>query len=108
MALTINVDPHPDHVALTLAGEVDTKSAPALLDALTKIGLPELSQLRIYADQLTFMSSAGLRALVFAKQKMPHSGQLIVVGASSDIKEVITRTGLAGAVTLVGSVAEIP
>jgi anti-anti-sigma factor len=107
MPLSINVDPQVTHVSLHLEGEVDSKSAPELLDALTKIGLAELAELRIHAMQLTFMSSAGLRALVFAKQKMPHSSRLIFIGGSDDIKEVIERTGLGSAVLMVDTDSEL-
>ena len=107
MSLTINVDPQESHVAIHLAGQVDTKSAPELLSALTEIGLPEVIELRIHAVELTFLSSAGLRALVFAKQKMPHTSRLILIGGSEEIKSTVIRTGLGGAVTIVDTVEEI-
>jgi len=107
MALTINVDPQQTHVSIHLIGQVDTKSAPQLLEKLTEIGLAELPELRIHAVELTFLSSAGLRALVFAKQKMPHSSRLILVGGSEDIKTTVIRTGLGSAVTIVDSIEEI-
>ncbi len=107
MALTIHVDSQETHVAIHLAGQVDTKSAPELLDKLTQVGLPELSELRIIAMELTFLSSAGLRALVFARQKMPHTSRLVLVGGSEDIKATVIRTGLGNAVTIVDSIAEL-
>lgn len=107
MALTIHVDSQETHVAIHLAGQVDTKSAPELLDKLTQVGLPELSELRIMAMELTFLSSAGLRALVFARQKMPHTSRLVLVGGSEDIKATVIRTGLGNAVTIVDSIAEL-
>jgi anti-anti-sigma factor len=48
-----------------------------------------------------FLSSAGLRALVFAKQKMPYESRLILVGTNAEIADVITKTGLTQAVMLV-------
>ena len=54
-----------------------------------------------------FVSSAGLRAIVFAKQKMPHTSQLFLVAASSQIVDTITKTGLAQAVVIVDSEDEI-
>lgn len=107
MALTINVEPQDSHVSLFLIGQVDTKSAPQLLETLTEIGLAELAELRIHAVELTFLSSAGLRALVFAKQKMPHTSRLILIGGSEDIKSTVIRTGLGSAVTIVDTVEEI-
>jgi len=66
-----------------------------------------LQELRIHAVELTFLSSAGLRALVYAKQKMPHSSRLILVGGSEDISKTVIRTGLGTAVTIVSSIEEI-
>lgn len=107
MALTIYVDSEDTHVAIHLVGQVDTKSAPELLEKLTQVGLPELTELRIMAEALTFLSSAGLRALVFAKQKMPHDSRLILVGGSEDIKATVIRTGLGSAVTIVDTIEEV-
>lgn len=107
MSLTIQVEPQETHVSIYLAGQVDTKSAPDLLETLTQIGLAELPELRIIAIELTFLSSAGLRALVFAKQKMPHESRLILVGGSEDIKTTVIRTGLGNAVTIVDTIEEI-
>jgi anti-anti-sigma factor len=107
MSLSINVDTQESHVSLYLTGQVDTKSAPQLLEILTGIGLDSLSELRIHAVELTFLSSAGLRALVYAKQKMPHSSRLILVGGSEEINATVIRTGLGTAVMIVSSVEEI-
>ena len=107
MALSINVEPQETHVSIFLVGQVDTKSAPELLETLTQIGLHELAELRIHATELSFLSSAGLRALVFAKQKMPHTSRLVLVGGSEEIKATVIRTGLGSAVMIVDSVEEI-
>lgn len=107
MALSIEVDPQETHVSIHLAGQVDTKSAPDLLNKLTEVGLAHLPELRIIAVNLTFLSSAGLRALVFARQKMPHASRLILVGGSAEIKATIIRTGLGNAVTIVDTISEI-
>lgn len=103
MDLTIESISKDGYHLLSLSGDVDTKTAPSLLDALTALELAALAELRIEMAQVGFLSSAGLRALVFAKQKMPHQARLILVGSSSDIAEVITKTGLTQAVTLVNS-----
>jgi anti-anti-sigma factor len=107
MALTIEVTQGDIHVTLTLSGDVDTKTAPELLSKLTALELNALEQLRLDLQQVDFVSSAGLRAIVFAKQKMPHTSSLYLVGASEQIVETITKTGLAQAVVIVESVEEI-
>ena len=103
MQLTISSIAEENYHLITLIGDVDTKTAPSLLDALTAIELSGLAELRIEMVQVGFLSSAGLRALVFAKQKMPHSARLILIGTSEDIAEVIAKTGLTQAITLMAS-----
>lgn len=103
MKLTIESIAQDGYHLISLEGDVDTMTAPDLLDALTALELAALSELRIEMAQVGFLSSAGLRALVFAKQKMPHASRLVLVGTSTEIADVITKTGLTQAVTLVAS-----
>lgn len=103
MQLTIETITTDSYHMLSLSGDVDTKTAPSLMEALTALELASLSELRIDMGSVGFLSSAGLRALVFAKQKMPHASRLILVGTSSEIADVITKTGLSQAMTLVAS-----
>ena len=107
MALAIDVTKTEDYVTMTLSGDVDTKTAPDLLKELTGLELNALSQIRMKLADVGFMSSAGLRALVFAKQKMPQTSHLYVIGATDVIKETITKTGLAQAVVMVSNEDEI-
>jgi len=107
MALLIDVVQGDLHVTITLTGDVDTKTAPQLLSHLTALDLHSLEQLRLDLQAVDFVSSAGLRAIVFAKQKMPHESSLYLIAASEQIVDTITKTGLAQAVRIVASVAEI-
>lgn len=103
MNLTIESISQDCYHLISLNGDVDTKTAPALLEALTALELAAINELRIEMAAVGFLSSAGLRALVFAKQKMPHGSRLVLVGTSDEIADVITKTGLTQAVTLVAS-----
>ena len=107
MTLAIEITKAENCVTMTLSGEVDTKTAPELLKELTGLELNVLSQLRMKLAEVSFMSSAGLRALVFAKQKMPHSARLYVIGASEVIQDTISKTGLTQAVVMVSDEEEI-
>jgi anti-anti-sigma factor len=101
MNLTIESISTDDYWLLTLTGDVDTKTAPSLLEALTQLELAAINELRIEMASVGFLSSAGLRALIFAKQKMPYESRLILIGTSAEIADVITKTGLTQAVMLV-------
>jgi anti-anti-sigma factor len=107
MTLSIVTSANDGYHVITLEGDVDTKTAPALLQALTEIELSGITDLRIEMFAVGFLSSAGLRALVFAKQKMPHESKLILIGAAESIGDVIQKTGLTQAVMLVNSHDEI-
>jgi anti-anti-sigma factor len=101
MALSIQSIEENEIVTLILQGEVDTKTAPELLEVLTNLKLKEISHLKIELTEVNFMSSAGLRALVFAKQKMIHDSVVSVLNANEEIKDVIIKTGLSSAVSFV-------
>jgi anti-anti-sigma factor len=51
-------------------------------------------------SQMTFMSSAGLRALLFAKQKMDQNSILTVTGACEGVVDTIKKTGLSQAIVI--------
>jgi len=103
MTLTIRTIDENEIVTLVLQGDVDTKTAPELLEVLTTLKLKELSELKIDLAEVNFMSSAGLRALVFAKQKMNHDSIVSVVNSNDEIKDVIIKTGLSNAVSFINT-----
>ena len=105
MSLTIESISNTSHHLISLSGEIDTKTAPSLMDALAEIELASLLELRIDMSAVAFLSSAGLRALLFAKQKMPYESRLVVIGANTSIAEVITKTGLSDAMVFVADVS---
>jgi len=103
MTLTIQSIEENQIVTLVLQGDVDTKTAPELLEVLTNLKLKEISHLKIELTAVNFMSSAGLRALIFAKQKMGHESIISVVNANEEIKDVIIKTGLSTAVSFINN-----
>jgi anti-anti-sigma factor len=107
MTLSITSAVGENHILISLEGDVDTKTAPELLAALTAQDLASATQLRLDIKGVNFMSSAGLRALIFSKQKMSHDATVYVIGANQEITDVITKTGLSTAVSMVASVDDI-
>lgn len=103
MNLLIESVSHDGYHLLSLQGDIDTKTAPILFEALNELELSSIGDLRIDMNSVGFLSSAGLRALLFAKQKMSNQYRLILVGANNEIIEVITKTGLSDAVLIVSS-----
>jgi anti-anti-sigma factor len=93
--MTFNAKLHvSDEVAtIRLAGELDAASAPRFNSIIAEAAGQQVRQLVLLADELRYMSSAGLRCLVFAQQKMPPGVQIVLTGAQPDVAETIRLTG---------------
>ena len=81
---------------LLLDGRLDTNTAPAAQDAFLKVA-SQYAQLELNFSDLTYISSAGLRALLLLqKQTNKTGGSLVLTNVKKSIKEVFEITGFAG------------
>ncbi len=78
---------------ITLSGELDASVAGDFRTKIEEAAAQKVSKLVLILDALEYMSSAGLRTLVFAKQKMGASVKIYVVGATEAVSEPIRQTG---------------
>ncbi|MDD2717378.1 MAG: STAS domain-containing protein [Candidatus Wallbacteria bacterium] len=93
MAENFTVDFKGGVAKITLSGRLDTTKAPALTEELKKmIGQP-VSRIVFFAKDLEYIASSGLRAIVFAKQKIGKDTKVYLIGAHDEIKDVIKMTG---------------
>lgn len=83
---------------IRLAGELDAASAPQFRTDIESAVSQGATKLALEMAELNFMASAGLRALVFAKQKMGAQSDLYVIGAQEPVKETLELTGFASSV----------
>lgn len=88
---------------ITVTGELDAASAPMLRTVIESAASKNAKRLVLLVSGLEFMASAGLRVLIFARQKMGADVEVYVVGAQPAILETITMTGFQHSVTLVDS-----
>jgi len=90
-----------DHTAtIEMSGELDSASAPRLHQTIEQALRADVSRLELLATSLTYMSSAGLRALLFARQKMGERGTVILLGAPEPVTRTIHQAGLAGSIQI--------
>lgn len=104
MAFALDSHIDGDAAVLTLTGELDASAAPAFRDEVEGLaGSREVQRLVLMLQDLSYMASAGLRALVFAKQKLGAGVELILVGTHPSVAETIQLTGFQYSVTMVES-----
>jgi anti-anti-sigma factor len=92
VALEIESAVSADTARITLAGELDGSTAPALRETVDKILAGKPTQLVLHVEKLTFMASAGLRILIFAKQKLPTL-KIYVIKPNAAIVDTLHKTG---------------
>lgn len=86
---------------IILDGEVDANSAPIFQAEVKKAADAKAIRLVLLMEKLTYMSSAGLRVLIFAKQKMGTDVDIYMVGMKEKIKETLETTGFDQGVIIV-------
>lgn len=95
MAFTVTLKMTEKGIAqLTLAGELDGSVAGEFKDKVQEAADLQAKRLVLIMNDLEFMSSAGLRVLVFAKQKMGAAVDIYMVGVKDEVREPIKMTGL--------------
>ena len=86
---------YKDGVAkIELSGRLDATNSPALQEELKKLIGQTVSRLVFYAKGLEYISSAGLRVIIFAKQKIGVDAQVFLIGAQDTVLSVIKMSGL--------------
>lgn len=101
MAFNVNLQMTDTGIArITLAGELDASVAPAFRTEIENAAAQQTKRLVLLMQDLDYMSSAGLRTLVFAKQKMPAGVDIYVVGAQESVMETIQMTGFSHCVVV--------
>jgi anti-anti-sigma factor len=93
MSLQTKMDNEDGVVTIRLVGEVDSRSAHRLNELIIEAAAAQPSRLVLLTEELTYLSSAGLRCLVFAHQKMGPGVEIVLVGTHPDVAETIRMTG---------------
>lgn len=92
---------------LTLSGELDLVSSPALEAALERANGSDADVTVVDLRRLGFMDSTGLHVLVKGHQRAQESGRTFAVTrGSKQVERLLTLTGVAEVLTIVDSPEE--
>lgn len=97
MPLDINSSVEGTTARLTLVGQLDGASAPAVRTKVEELLTNKLDKLILLLEDLTFMASAGLRIIIFAKQRQPQL-RIYVIKPQEPIIDTLKKTGFYDAV----------
>ena len=79
---------------ITLVGELDASSAPQFRSSIEEAAAQKAKRITLLVSGLEYISSAGLRVLVFARQKMGPTVDIYLIAAQSQILDPIKQSGL--------------
>ncbi len=85
---------------LTLAGRLDANTASQFKTEIEKLAEERPSVVALFVQDLEYMASAGIRMLVFTKQKLGAQADVYVIGAQPQIIHTLEMTGVDKSVIL--------
>ena len=90
--MTITEERNNNSVTLKIEGRLDTTTAPTLEKTIDEI-LEDITELILDMNQLTYVSSAGLRVLLSTQKRMNKIGMMKLIGVCEEVMEVFEMTG---------------
>jgi anti-anti-sigma factor len=93
-------------VKVELIGRLDATNAEGLQNDLKQFIGQKVAKLVFFAKDLEYISSAGLRVIIFAKQKIGIEAHLYLIGAPDAILNVIKMSGLDNFMTVQATFTE--
>ncbi len=97
--MTINKTQEGSKLTVALEGRLDTTTAPELEEDL-KGSLDTVTDLVVDMEKLDYISSAGLRVLLWAQKTMNQKGTMVVKNVSEVVNEVFEVTGFSDILTI--------
>lgn len=78
---------------IILSGELKASTAPTFKTEVEKAAATNPQRLVLVMKDLSYMASAGLRVLIFAKQKMGANVDIYIIAPQEMVMDTIKKTG---------------
>jgi len=79
---------------ITLTGKLDFVRAPLLMDDLIALEGKDIQTIIFKCKDLTYISSSGIRAIIYAQQKIAPDMKICMHDVNDDVKEILDICGL--------------
>ena len=91
--MTITETREENKIILAVEGRVDTNTSPQLQDSILK-AFQKTNDLEVDFEELDYISSAGLRALLLGhKTALSKGGSMTITNVNEDVMEIFEDTG---------------
>lgn len=101
MNFTVTSEIQNNVAILTLSGSLDSASASVFQAEIQKVAVQSPAEMVLNVSKLSFMASAGLRMIIFAKQKLGPKVQIYMVSPQDQIIDTLQMTGFIHSVHIV-------
>ena len=86
---------------VVLGKDLATANAPVLTGELAKYKGQGVQKVVFDATKLTFLASSGVRVVIFCKQKLGGSPEIVFVNCGKEIYDIFDITGIRSFITFV-------
>jgi len=87
-------------LTVCIEGRIDTNTSPELLEFLQK-EMHGIDELTLDFEHVEYVSSAGLRVILFAQKTMSSQGQMFVKNVNDDVMETFELTCFTDFLTII-------
>jgi anti-anti-sigma factor len=101
MAFSTTLQSKDSVSVITVNGELDGSSAPEFREKVDQAFSPGIKRLVLQMGGLEYMASAGVRVLVYAKQKVGVDVEIYVVAPQEQVLDTLRKTGADRGVVIV-------
>jgi anti-anti-sigma factor len=101
MALDIYMTIEDNIATIKLVGELDASTAANFKEKIEEAASQNIKKLVLILDELNYMASAGIRVLVFCKQKMGNDVDIDIVNPQEMVLDTIQKTGIQYSVNII-------
>ncbi len=89
-----------EQLDVTLKGRLDATQAPALMEEMKNhVGKP-ITRIVFHAAELEYIASAGIRVIIFTKQKIGQQAEVVLEKPTNNVVSVMEMTGVGKFITI--------